>query len=29
MKCPICGKDVELQKKQIGTDENGEPIFNE
>lgn len=28
MKCPICGKDVELQKKQIGTDENGEPIFN-
>ena len=29
MKCPICGKDVALQKKQIGTDENGEPIFNE
>ena len=29
MKCPICGKEVELQKKQIGTDENGEPIFNE
>ena len=29
MKCPICGKDVELKKKQIGTDENGEPVFNE
>ena len=29
MKCPICGKDVELLKKQIGTDENGEPILNE
>lgn len=29
MKCPICGKDVELQKKQIGTSENGDPIFNE
>ena len=29
MKCPICGKDVELQKKQIGTNENGDPVFNE
>lgn len=29
MKCPICGKDVELQKRQIGTDDNGEPVFNE
>ena len=29
MKCPICGKDVELQKKQIGTSETGEPVFNE
>ena len=29
MKCPICGKDLELQKKQIGISENGDPIFNE
>ena len=29
MKCPICGKDLELRKKQIGTNENGDPIFNE
>ena len=29
MKCPICGKDVELQKKQVGTDEQGAPIFNQ
>lgn len=29
MKCPICGKGLELQKKQIGTSENGDPIFNE
>lgn len=29
MKCPICGKDLELKNKQIGTNENGEPIFNE
>lgn len=28
MKCPICGKDLELKNKQIGTSENGEPIFN-
>lgn len=29
MRCPKCGKDVELQNKQVGADENGEPIFNE
>ena len=29
MKCPICGKELELKKKQIGTDENGDPILNE
>ena len=29
MKCPICGKDLNLQNKQIGTSENGDPIFNE
>lgn len=29
MKCPICGKELELKKKQIGTNENGDPIFNE
>ena len=29
MKCPKCGKDVELQNKQVGVDKNGEPIFNE
>lgn len=29
MKCPICGKDVELKNRQIGTDENGKPVFNE
>ena len=29
MKCPICGKDLELQKKQVGTAENGDPVFNE
>lgn len=29
MKCPICGKDLELQNKQTGTNENGEPVFNE
>ena len=28
MKCPICGKDLDLQNKQIGTSENGDPIFN-
>lgn len=29
MKCPICGKEVLLQNKQVGTTENGEPIMNE
>lgn len=29
MKCPICGKELELKNKQIGTNENGDPIFNE
>lgn len=29
MKCPICGKDVELINRQVGTTEEGEPIFNE
>ncbi|MGC4019148.1 MAG: hypothetical protein QM793_07930 [Muricomes sp.] len=29
MRCPKCGKDVELQNKQVGVDKNGEPIFNE
>lgn len=24
MKCPICGKDLDLQNKQIGTSENGD-----
>lgn len=28
MRCPKCGKDVELQNKQVGVDENGKPIFN-
>ena len=29
MKCPICGKELELKNKQIGIGENGEPVFNE
>ncbi len=29
MKCPICEKDVELQKKQVGVDEEGTPIFHQ
>lgn len=29
MKCPICGKELEMRNKQIGTNENGDPIFNE
>ncbi len=29
MKCPICGKELELMKKQVGSDENGRPIFNQ
>ena len=28
MRCPKCGKDVELQNKQVGVDENGKPILN-
>ena len=28
-KCPKCGKDVILQKKQVGVDENGNPVLNE
>ena len=29
MKCPICGKDLELRTKQVGTGENGDPVYNE
>lgn len=29
MKCPICGKELEMRNRQVGTDENGEPVFNE
>lgn len=29
MKCPICGKEVELLRKQVGIDKMGEPVFNE
>ena len=29
MKCPKCGKDVILQKKQVGVDENGNPVLND
>lgn len=29
MKCPICQKEVEIKKKQIGVNDNNEPIFNE
>lgn len=29
MKCPICGKELEIMKKQVGTDESGSPIFNQ
>lgn len=29
MKCPICGKDVELQKKRVGVDEQGAPVFHQ
>lgn len=28
MKCPICGKEVTLENKQVGVAENGEPILN-
>lgn len=29
MKCPKCGKEVELQTKKVGTSESGDPIYNE
>lgn len=29
MKCPICGKELEMKNKQVGTNDQGEPIFNE
>lgn len=29
MKCPICGKDVELKNKQVAVDEQGNPVFNQ
>ena len=29
MKCPICGKNVELRQKQVGVDEQGNPVFNQ
>ena len=29
MKCPKCGKDVEIQKRPVGTDDEGNPILNE
>ena len=29
MKCPICGKDMELRNRQTGTDENGSPVFHQ
>ena len=29
MKCPKCGQNVELQKRPVGTDEDGNPILNE
>lgn len=29
MKCPICGNELELRNKQIGTNENGDPVFNQ
>ncbi|MEE1085710.1 MAG: hypothetical protein U0L05_00840 [Schaedlerella sp.] len=29
MKCPICGKDVELRNRQVGVDEQGNPVFNQ
>lgn len=29
MKCPICGKNVELRNKQVGIDEQGNPVFNQ
>lgn len=29
MKCPICGKELELLKKQVGVEENGTPVFHQ
>ena len=29
MKCPICGNKLEIKNKQIGTDNSGDPVFNE
>ena len=29
MKCPVCGKELEIQKKQVGVDDNKQPIMNE
>lgn len=29
MRCPKCGKEVELQTKKVGTNENGDPVYNE
>ena len=28
MKCPKCGKELQMQKKKVGVDENGKPILN-
>ena len=28
MKCPICGNKLEIKNKQIGTDNSGDPVFN-
>lgn len=29
MKCPICGKDVVIKNKQVGVNEQGNPVFNQ
>lgn len=29
MKCPSCGKELERMKRQVGTTESGDPIFND
>lgn len=29
MKCPICGKELEIMKKQVGAEDNGSPVFNQ
>lgn len=28
MNCPLCGKELIMKEKQVGTSENGSPIFN-